>query len=83
VTCRECSEFLSDYLAGELGNEIRTTFEEHLRRCPNCVTYLDQFKRTIAAGRRAFDTDSREPLPPIPEELVRAILAAKRDNPGN
>ena len=50
MTCRECAEFLSDYLEGDLAIEVRQVFEGHLSLCPNCVTYLEQF-RVDGAGR--------------------------------
>jgi anti-sigma factor RsiW len=78
VTCRECAEFLSDYLAGELPSDMSSVFERHLSLCPNCVTYLDQLRQTILAGQRAFEEDPTQPPPEIPEELIRAILAARR-----
>ena len=78
MTCRECAEFLADYLAGDLATEVRTTFEVHLGRCPNCVSYLEQYKTTIRAGRTAFADDPAAAEADFPEELVRAILAARR-----
>lgn len=77
MNCRECAEFLADYLAGELAEEVRTTFERHLGRCPNCVTYLEQYKATVRAGQAAFADDAAGEEPDFPEELVRAILAAR------
>jgi anti-sigma factor RsiW len=75
VTCRDCAEFLADYLSEELASDVRATFERHLTRCPNCVTYLEQYRATIEAGKAAFaDQDADD----FPEELVRAILAARK-----
>jgi anti-sigma factor RsiW len=81
VTCRECSEFLSDYLDGELEASVRATFDQHLSLCPNCVTYLEQFAATIRAGRLAFADDDASGECPFPEELIQAILAARRADP--
>ena len=78
MNCRECAEFLADYVAGDLATEVRTTFERHLERCPNCVSYLEQYKTTIRAGQTAFTDDPAAAEPDFPEELVRAILAARR-----
>ena len=75
MTCRECSEFLSDYLEGELAHEVRAVFERHLSLCPNCEIYLAQFRATVLAGQRAFDDDASGV---VPEELIRAILAARK-----
>ena len=68
-------EFLSDYVAGDLASEVRATFERHLRAARNCVTYLEQFRATI--GRKAGVRPARRART-SPEELVRAILAARR-----
>jgi anti-sigma factor RsiW len=76
VTCRDCAEFLSDYLSGELDAEVRAVFEHHLSLCPNCVTYLDQFRATIEAGRQACADDPDKPID-APEGLIKAILAAR------
>ena len=75
MNCRECSEFLADYVSGDMAAEVRATFELHLTRCANCVIYVEQYRITIAAGKAAFDREVAEDLP---EELVRAILAARR-----
>jgi anti-sigma factor RsiW len=82
VNCRECAEFLADYLAGDLATEVRTTFERHLARCPNCVSYLEQYKTTIRAGQAALADDPAAARADFPEELVRAILAARRGDQG-
>ena len=82
MNCRECAEFLADYLEGELAEDVRTTFERHLGRCPNCVSYLEQYKTTIRAGKTAFADDPVAAEADFPEELVRAILAARRGDQG-
>ncbi|HYU78192.1 MAG TPA: zf-HC2 domain-containing protein [Vicinamibacterales bacterium] len=74
MTCRECADFLSDYVAGELPAGQLATFERHLAACPNCEEYMRQYHATIVAERTAF---AEEPTGDIPEELVRAILAAR------
>ena len=78
MTCRECAEFLSDYLDGELPDDIRAVFERHLSRCANCEIYLAQFRATVLAGQRAFDQEL-EAVDPVPEELIQAILAARKE----
>ena len=78
MTCRECSEFLSDYLDGDLDVTISAVFEHHLTRCPNCVVYLEQFTATIRAGKLACSSETVEANQSLPEELVRAILEARR-----
>jgi anti-sigma factor RsiW len=78
VTCRELTSFIHDYLAGELPPESVRRFEHHLTLCGNCRRYLGQYRDTIAAGRAAF-TDPDAPVPAeVPDDLVRAILAARQ-----
>ena len=78
MTCREFASFISDYLVGELPRAGRLQFERHLAACPNCERYLAQYRETIAAGRAAFADPDGELPPEVPEELVRAILAARQ-----
>lgn len=78
MTCRELADFISDYLAGELPDETRIRFEHHLSLCPNCVRYIASLKSTIELSRRAFEQPPAGSSLPIPEDLVRAILAAHR-----
>lgn len=74
MTCRELTDFIIDYLGDELPVDMRASFELHLGACLSCRCYLDQYAASVAAGRMAFD----DPLPAMPEELIRAILAARR-----
>jgi anti-sigma factor RsiW len=77
VTCREFSDFIGDYLTGDLSSPVRTGFERHLELCPNCRRYLRSYEETMKLGRHAFDDqDALLPLE-VPEELVAAILAAR------
>ncbi len=74
MTCRELHDFLAAYLDHELPPEQLSEFERHLRRCPPCVRYLDTYRKTIEICRAAVAPPVHEP---IPEKLVRAILAAR------
>jgi hypothetical protein len=57
----------------------RARFEEHLAVCPDCVNYLHSYEETVRLGRAAFD-EPDAPLPEgIPEDLVQAILAMRRE----
>jgi anti-sigma factor RsiW len=80
VTCREFADFISDYLAGALPEAVRTSFDHHLTRCPTCVNYLAAIRATVELNQRAFATPEAdaEAAADAPEELVKAILAAKR-----
>jgi anti-sigma factor RsiW len=79
MTCRECADFLADYVAAELPAEQLAVFERHLKACPNCEEYMRQYRVTIAAGRAAcLDPNA---APDLPEPLIRAILEARKAGP--
>lgn len=78
MTCRELNSFLMDYLSGELPSDKRAVFDEHLNSCPECVAYLRSYEETVRLGRAAFSRPD-EPVPDeVPDEVVAAILAARR-----
>jgi anti-sigma factor RsiW len=78
VTCREFADFIMDYLAGELPVDTREPFEWHLSRCHNCQEYLAQYKNTVTAGRLAFRNLDEELPAEVPDDLVKAVLAARK-----
>jgi anti-sigma factor RsiW len=78
MTCREFADFIMDYLSAELSAESRTHFEHHLGICDNCRKYLTSYQESVKLGRRAFDDDNASLPADVPQELVKAILAARR-----
>jgi anti-sigma factor RsiW len=78
MTCREFVDFLLEYLCGELSARERAEFQRHLAECPDCSTYLRSYQETVKLGKAVF-ADPEAPVPPdVPEELVQAILASRR-----
>jgi anti-sigma factor RsiW len=73
MTCREVIEFLLEYLSDELNAEQRVIFEAHLAVCPPCIRYIENYKHTMHMTRIVC----RCAEDPVPDELVRAILAAR------
>ncbi len=80
MTCQDFVEFLMQYLDRELPEDQRRTFEERMRLCPPCLTYLDQYQETVKLGKSVCDAENRVP-DDAPEELVRAILTALEGRP--
>jgi anti-sigma factor RsiW len=78
MTCRELIDFLMDYLEAGLPAAERRRFDEHLAICPACRAYLRNYERTIKAGKVAFATAEEEIPASVPDELVKAIVAARR-----
>jgi anti-sigma factor RsiW len=77
MNCREFTEFLHEYLFGNLPAEERAEFEKHLAECPWCVAYLDSYRKTVELEQAAFSMPA-DAAPPAdaPEELIKAILDA-------
>ena len=80
MKCRECDEFLVDYVSGELAPDVLATFELHLSRCRNCRTYLEQYRVIVKAGQTACEA-AKHAKADMPEELIQAILAARPKPP--
>jgi anti-sigma factor RsiW len=78
VTCREFADFMADYLTGELSETIRSAFDHHLALCPNCQRYLTGYRETVTLGKAAFADDDATVPPQVPQELVQAILNARK-----
>ena len=76
LNCRELIEFLSAYLDDELPGEERAAFERHLAVCPYCRDYLATYRQTVHLGKRTLAAEA-EALEQVPQELLRAILAAR------
>lgn len=73
LTCREVSEFLMEYVGDTLEADVHTIFETHVHGCPNCETFLIQYRETIAAGQLACSDTG---VVDCPEDLVQAVIAA-------
>lgn len=67
-----------DYLTGELPPESRQAFDRHLSRCPNCDEYLRQYRDSMRAGRLAFASPDDDLPAEVPDDLVKAVMAALR-----
>ncbi len=78
MTCRELVNVLIDYLEDDLTAAQRSVFEEHLSECSACVAYMKTYEETIRLGKGAFADPDGEVPEEVPEELVRAVLAARR-----
>lgn len=76
--CREIIDAIADYLDGAMPADERGTFEMHLSVCPACVAYIESYKQTLALGKDAFEAASSPAAAPIPEDLVKAVLAARK-----
>ncbi len=77
MNCRQFEDFILAYLEGELPERQRFVFELHLKVCRECRDYLAAYRRTIEISKRAFEEPDQQVPDDVPEDLVKAILAAR------
>ena len=81
MTCHDALNFLDDYLDGNLPWGQRIAFGLHLGLCRPCRDYLDGYRKTIEASRKALSEQAVATSEQLPEEMVLAILAARSQTP--
>ena len=74
LTCRKVEEFLMAYLDKELSFWTRLRFNFHLLICSDCSSYLQEYKNTIALGKRLFNTPEEIAEGRVPEQILHAII---------
>jgi predicted anti-sigma-YlaC factor YlaD len=67
--CRRVFERLSEYLDGELTEELRRRIEGHMDGCRPCRLFLESLERTV---RLIGASDA----PPMPDDVRRAVHEA-------
>lgn len=72
LSCQELVELVTAYLERALSAEDAARFEEHLRLCRACRSYLDQMRMTIA-------TLGALPRESLPSDLRARLMDAFRD----
>ena len=67
LSCEDVNRFMVDYLEDRLDPKVRSQFEAHLAKCPNCEPYFEQYKTTINLVKEINDVEP-------PEEVVEHTL---------
>jgi anti-sigma factor RsiW len=75
LACNELVELVTAYLEDALPAGERARFDDHLTECPDCVEYVAQFRRTVAAVGLAAPELERTPAV---GELLRVFRDWKR-----
>jgi anti-sigma factor RsiW len=72
ITCRELVEMVTDYLEDALSADDTALVEQHVNFCAGCEWYVDEMRRTVAAGGQLREED-------VPKSTIEALTAAFRD----
>jgi predicted anti-sigma-YlaC factor YlaD len=77
MNCEELVAYLSDYIDGDLTQELRADAQEHLATCQNCRVVLDTTQQMIVllrrSGPRTIPIERRQAL----YEKLRAAFARR------
>ena len=71
--CKKMLSELSDYIDGELADELCQQLEEHLADCENCRIMLDSLTKTV----RIYCEGKEQPLPDAVRSSLRETLERK------
>lgn len=72
MSCRELFERLSEYVDGELSQEICQEIQRHMEGCAPCVAFAKTLKKTAEMCRRL----PSKPIPPDVAADLRNLLAS-------
>ena len=78
ITCNEFESFILAHLDGDLPKRQKLVFEFHLKMCRECREYLQAYRATIDLTRDAHEAELKKLTDQVPEDLVKAILAARK-----
>ncbi|MFW6124685.1 MAG: anti-sigma factor family protein [Pirellulales bacterium] len=70
IKCEDMLSALGDYLDGELPDEMREAFEEHMAGCSPCEVVVDNLRKTITVYKAGKSYE----LPAEFHERIRGAL---------
>jgi hypothetical protein len=69
-TCKQIATLVFDYLNDTLESCVKRAFMEHLAICPDCVAFLNTYRKTVELTRLVRAED----LPPKIRDNILAFL---------
>ena len=70
-TCKQITTLIADYLGGRLTPAVRRGFARHLRICPDCVRFLNTYRKSVKATQAI-------PIEEIPANVRGHVLDVLR-----
>lgn len=67
------TDLIFDYVTQRLSPNLTREFEQHLRICPDCVNFLNTYKKTVSVAGRLNSTA-------IPAKVCQNVPAFLRKN---
>ncbi len=79
IDCIAFEAFVLEYFEGTLSPRKRFVFKMHLTLCRECRAYLKQYENAILLARSQKDVGfSAMGMGPVPDDLIKAVLAAQK-----
>jgi anti-sigma factor RsiW len=75
LTCKELTEWITNYLEGCLPQAEHARLELHLSNCEGCQTYLAQMRLTV----QSLGSKPRVEIPPALESELLQVFRSWRD----
>jgi Putative zinc-finger len=72
-TCKEITALVFGYVNDTLSPAVKRDFQRHLRICPDCVNFLNTYKKTADVTRSI----SPEEIPPRIRENILDFLRGR------
>jgi len=72
-SCKRMTDLIFNYLTDQLSPALKDEFERHLKICPDCVNFLNTYKKTVSSAAAL----TRAAIPPNVRKNVLAFLRRK------
>ena len=77
-TCKQMTDLIFDYLNDKLSPTVKRDFQQHLKICPDCVNFLNTYKKTVSASRSIRS----EEIPPLVKNNILNFLRLRTRKSG-
>jgi anti-sigma factor RsiW len=74
--CHDVVGLLADFVEGQLPGDVHAELEQHLSKCPRCITQLKTYRSTVSLLRSIDEKD-------LPPELRCTLHSFLHRNCGN
>jgi len=61
VSCKRATAVIADYIDDRLSAELSQAFEEHLHACPDCIAFLNTYKKAVQLAKAFLSQESPAP----------------------
>jgi anti-sigma factor RsiW len=77
ITCEKATSLIGAYVQSNLSPQMSLLFEEHLRACPDCVSFLNTYRKTLELAKSFLAADAPAESP----ARIRSRILDEREGP--